>query len=173
LKVEDVKLKIPRLVAFPFRVFCVFRVQILPEVMKSELSDIEVQDSAVEVVSEDEQFFSPLVLSKPDRVVITFFLAVLLLLFLTVRNWSNRNVGEVLLEYKFQVDINKATKAEFQTLPGIGVKLSQNIITHRNSVKRFNNIEELQNVRLIGKKKLAAMKPFLLDPKTKTTEKSD
>ncbi|MDR1479367.1 MAG: helix-hairpin-helix domain-containing protein [Planctomycetaceae bacterium] len=136
--------------------------------MKSEKSEIDnvkeqvsVSESSSEVAVDYQQSLPPFVFRKMDWRVIISLGAVLFLSFLVIQNGANRNAGEGVLDYKFQVDLNNADKAEFQTLPGVGVKLSQSIVVHRDSIKQFNNINELKDVPLIGEKKLAALKPFI------------
>ncbi|GHT31127.1 hypothetical protein FACS1894214_2130 [Planctomycetales bacterium] len=73
---------------------------------------------------------------------------------------QNRN-DSYNLPYNFQVNINSADAAELQLLPGIGEKLSQNIIAYRQENGQFYRYTELQNIKGIGSKKLAAMIPFL------------
>lgn len=60
-----------------------------------------------------------------------------------------------------QVDINDATAAELSSLPGIGEKIAERIIEYRNKNGNFRRIEELQNVKGIGKKMFAKIKPFV------------
>lgn len=50
------------------------------------------------------------------------------------------------------IDINTASYEDFMLLDGIGEKIAGNIIAYRNSVGRFNNIEEIMNVSGIGEK---------------------
>lgn len=63
---------------------------------------------------------------------------------------------------RFQVDINRAEAPELQTLPGIGEKLAEGIILYREETGPFESIEEIRNVRGIGPKKLAVLRPHLL-----------
>lgn len=49
------------------------------------------------------------------------------------------------------VDINTASKEELSGLSGIGAKKAETIIAFRDS-KCFKNIDELENVKGIGKK---------------------
>lgn len=65
-------------------------------------------------------------------------------------------------EYRFQVDLNSASSVELQTLPGIGEKLAEGIISYREE-DLFQSVEEIRNIRGIGPKKTEAIKPFLLE----------
>jgi len=49
-----------------------------------------------------------------------------------------------------RININLASLAELQTLPGIGPVIAQNIIDFREANNGFNSIEELVNVQRIG-----------------------
>ena len=49
-----------------------------------------------------------------------------------------------------KVSINSGTKAQFDSLPGIGPVLAQRIIDHRNRVGTFVTIEAIQDVSGIG-----------------------
>ena len=53
------------------------------------------------------------------------------------------------------VDINKATAKDFTTLKGIGAKKAEAILTYRESVKCFESINELEEVKGIGKATIA------------------
>ncbi|MBM3495078.1 MAG: ComEA family DNA-binding protein [Armatimonadetes bacterium] len=59
------------------------------------------------------------------------------------------------------VNINAATAAELQRLPGIGPAMAARVLTHRKTIGRFTAIEQLLDVGGIGEKKLAQMKPFV------------
>ena len=51
------------------------------------------------------------------------------------------------------VNINTATQAELETLPGIGAITAQRIIDYRNKYGAYKSIEDLKNVSGIGDKK--------------------
>ena len=56
------------------------------------------------------------------------------------------------------ININTATRAELQSLSGIGPVLSQRIIDYREKHGPFKTIEELDDVYGIGPKRLEAMR---------------
>ena len=58
------------------------------------------------------------------------------------------------------VNINTATKEELIGLPGVGEATAEGIILYRDENGPFSSVEELQNVKGIGKKKLARLAPF-------------
>ncbi len=61
----------------------------------------------------------------------------------------------------FWIDINTAMKPDFEKLPHVGPVLSQKIIDYRNTVGRFKTVDDLLNVKGIGKVRLAQLKPYL------------
>lgn len=56
------------------------------------------------------------------------------------------------------VNINKATKEEFQTLQGIGESIAEKIITYRKENGSFKQIEDIKNVPGIGDAKYQNIK---------------
>ena len=55
------------------------------------------------------------------------------------------------------VNINTATAAQLQTLPGIGPTLAERIISYRNIKGAFHSVGELMMVPGIGEKKLESI----------------
>ena len=64
-------------------------------------------------------------------------------------------------QFLFQVDLNTASVGELALLPGVGPKLGQSILAHRDERGRFKGHAELLTVPGIGKKKYQAIRPFL------------
>lgn len=62
------------------------------------------------------------------------------------------------------VDINNADSAELQTLPGVGPVLAGNIIAYRESVGRFETLEDLLDVPGIGETRLASIRDLISPP---------
>lgn len=58
------------------------------------------------------------------------------------------------------VDINKASIADLQSLPGVGKATAERIV-ERRSQRPFRHIDELMDIRGIGEKKFERMRPFL------------
>lgn len=52
-----------------------------------------------------------------------------------------------------KIDINRATEQDLESLPGIGPVLAGRIVEHRHGVGSFRDIEDLRDVKGIGKKK--------------------
>jgi competence protein ComEA len=59
------------------------------------------------------------------------------------------------------VNLNTATQAQIETLPGIGAKAAERIIEYRQKNGGFKKIEELMNVKGIGEKSFLKLKPYL------------
>ncbi|MBL7994526.1 helix-hairpin-helix domain-containing protein [bacterium] len=60
-----------------------------------------------------------------------------------------------------QININEATAADLSGLPGVGEKIAERIVEYRNKKGRFRSVDELKNVKGIGKKMFAKIKPFV------------
>jgi competence protein ComEA len=63
---------------------------------------------------------------------------------------------------KPKINVNNASKGELMRLPGIGDKLSNKIILYRENNGHFSSINDLQNVKGIGKKVAVKVKPFIV-----------
>ena len=58
------------------------------------------------------------------------------------------------------VDLNTATQAQLETLPGIGPSKAQAIIAHRTR-RPFKKVDELMRVKGIGRKTYQKLVPYL------------
>lgn len=59
------------------------------------------------------------------------------------------------------INLNRANVDELQQLPGVGPATARSIIEYRKTAGGFRKVEDLLNVRGIGPKKFAKMKPYL------------
>lgn len=59
------------------------------------------------------------------------------------------------------ININTASAAELETLPGIGPSMSRRIIDHREKNGSFNSVEDLDDVEGIGPRKLESLKDLV------------
>jgi competence protein ComEA len=60
------------------------------------------------------------------------------------------------------VNLNTATSAQLQRLPGVGPKLAARIIEYRDAHGPFRRVQDLVRVQGIGEKTLARLAPHLL-----------
>ncbi|MFY0571565.1 ComEA family DNA-binding protein [Archangium lansingense] len=63
-------------------------------------------------------------------------------------------------QYTGVVNLNEATVAQLDLLPGVGEKAAQRIVTWREK-RAFKRIEELVRVKGFGKKQFLKLKPYL------------
>ena len=62
---------------------------------------------------------------------------------------------------KAAIDLNTATLADLESLPGIGRSTAERIIEHRTKTGGFKKIEELMNVRGIGEASFVKLKALV------------
>ncbi len=66
------------------------------------------------------------------------------------------------------VDLNHATLSDLEALPGIGPKLAQRVIEHRDENGPFRSVDDLRHVKGIGRKKFDRLRPHVLVTNTKS-----
>ncbi len=59
------------------------------------------------------------------------------------------------------LSLNTATVSQLDLLPGVGPKMAQRILAYRKEHGAFATVDDLQNVKGIGPKNFAKIKPFL------------
>jgi len=69
------------------------------------------------------------------------------------------------------LDLNAATSADLQKLPGIGPALAARILEYRQKNGGFKKIEELMNVQGIGEQSFLKLKSLVVVTPPKTTER--
>ncbi len=60
------------------------------------------------------------------------------------------------------VNLNTATQAQLEALPGIGAKAAERILEYRQKNGGFKKVEDLMNVKGIGEKSFLKLKPLLI-----------
>ena len=60
------------------------------------------------------------------------------------------------------LDLNRASAAELEGLPGVGPAMAQRIIARRDSLGGFSNLEQLDSVRGIGPGLLGKLRPLVV-----------
>ncbi|MBN1503443.1 MAG: helix-hairpin-helix domain-containing protein [Candidatus Eisenbacteria bacterium] len=65
------------------------------------------------------------------------------------------------------LDLNFATQAELEELPGIGPALARRILEHRARVGRFKRVEDLLDVRGVGEKILSRLRAHVYVSRTR------
>lgn len=73
----------------------------------------------------------------------------------TGNGFSQQDIGQK------SININTAGKGELVEIPGVGEATAEKIIFYRESKKGFKKIEEIMNVKGIGKKKFEKMKNYI------------
>lgn len=59
------------------------------------------------------------------------------------------------------VNINTATQAQLEALPGVGPKAAQRVLDYRKQNGSFKKIEDLMNVKGFGEKTFLKLKPMI------------
>jgi competence protein ComEA len=71
------------------------------------------------------------------------------------------------------VNLNTATIAQLQALPGVGAATAKLIVDHRQKNGGFKKIEELMNIKGIGEKSFLKLKPMVTVTPDKGERQSD
>ena len=104
--------------------------------------------------------------SRSDRYVILAFL-ILGLLFTAIsyskKISSRNNIRLININQRHAaININRATLQQLEHLSGIGPSLAQDIISYREQMGGFKELEEIKNVKGIGKKKFEELKDLIV-----------
>ena len=76
-------------------------------------------------------------------------------------NQINQKENSKNIEKSTKININTATQIELENLPGIGAATAMKIIEYRKQNKKFNNIEEIKQVKGIGESKYSKIKDMI------------
>ena len=71
------------------------------------------------------------------------------------------------------VNLNTATAADLQALPGVGAATARLIIEHRDKNGGFKKVEELMNIKGIGEKSFLKLKPMVVVAPQKAERQDD
>lgn len=63
-----------------------------------------------------------------------------------------------------KIDLNRATKTDLMTLPGVGEATAERILVLRGEKGLFKSISDLKKVKGIGEKKFEKLKPYIEVP---------
>lgn len=74
---------------------------------------------------------------------------------------SERDTQISLEENKGKIDINAATLADFDSIPGIGPVIAQRIIDYRTTNGTFKSVEDIKEVKGIGEKTFEKIKDYI------------
>jgi competence ComEA-like helix-hairpin-helix protein len=101
--------------------------------------------------------------TKEEKVVIIFLLFSLAIGILISGIGKEKIIYDktVKREIAFPVDLNQANFKQLISIPGIGPSTAQRIISYRYKIGKFENINQLSEIKGIGKKKLDKIKSYL------------
>ena len=80
---------------------------------------------------------------------------------ISISTTPNEKTKSVVKIKQNSIDINTAAKKELEKLPRIGPAMASRIIEYRETKGFFKSLDELTNVKGIGKKTLNLIKPYL------------
>lgn len=104
-------------------------------------------------------------LTRQERQVILFLVFISLIglgiNFLT-KHFSRIRVVGYISQESGRINLNQADKQTLVDIPGIGEKLAQRIIDYRKQNGKFSYIDELNNIKGIGKSKYEAIKDYFV-----------
>jgi competence protein ComEA len=73
---------------------------------------------------------------------------------------SEHHSAKKVLPKAHSININTATQAQLEQLPGVGPSIAGRIISYRNEHGKFSSVDGLDEVKGIGPKKLADIAPY-------------
>lgn len=63
--------------------------------------------------------------------------------------------------YQGKININRADETQLQEIPGVGPATAEKIIEYRETIGRFQTVEDIKNVSGIGEKTFESMKEYI------------
>ena len=82
-----------------------------------------------------------------------------------VAAWTARPVPRSAIQpqaIEHRIDVNNAAAHELELLPGIGPSIAWNIVEHRRANGPFAELAGLEQVRMIGPSRRAAVEPWVV-----------
>ena len=86
---------------------------------------------------------------------------VLLLGLLAYRGYGNRLGARPTETVSARFDLNRADRSDFEQIPGVGPKLAQAIVEHRDEKGHFRSVEQLRDVKGVGPVTFDKVRPYL------------
>ena len=98
--------------------------------------------------------------------MIRFVIAVLLVLGMgmattAAQESARKNTESSSASASAPINLNTASVAQLETLPGIGRSTAERILEYRQKNGSFKKIEDLMNVRGVGEKSFLKLKPLI------------
>lgn len=87
------------------------------------------------------------------------FAALMLILCVTVAGFASDPVFAADQDVVAAVNVNQASVAELQVLPGVGPALAERIVAYREAMGPFETVDQLASVKGIGDRKLEKIRP--------------
>jgi competence protein ComEA len=92
---------------------------------------------------------------------------------LAYRGYGNR-LGARPTESAARFDLNRAERSDLEQIPGVGPKLAQAIVDHRDEKGHFQSVEQLRDVKGVGPATYDKVRPFLrVEPMPKSASDLD
>jgi len=110
--------------------------------------------------------------SRSAQIALALCIAALVGL-LAYRGYGNR-LGARPTETAARFDLNRAERSDLEQIPGVGPKLAQAIVDHRDEKGRFLSVEQLRDVKGMGPATYDKIRPFLrVEPMPKSASDLD